>query len=182
MHVLRSRPASWVDRRTDHTPLGDEQLLADIREQITELPSFGYRRACAPARWSIANARAPVRRRRIERDLPRGPPPSKVDVTRLVRLTTQSKPDATTHRNTHTMTAELGVSTASVSRHWRSDGLKPHLVRGFKVSRDPKFVDKLEDIMGLYVSPPWLARDGAVLRRTRRTKCRRWIACSPGRR
>lgn len=118
----------------------------------------------------------------IERDLPRGPPPSKVDVTRLVRLTTQSKPDAATHRNMHTMTAELGVSTASVSRHWRADGLKPHLVGRFKVSRVPKFVEKLEDIASLHVSPSRLGRDGAVLRRTRKTKCRRWIACSPGRR
>ena len=52
------------------------------------------------------------------------------------------------------MGAELGVSAASVSRHWRAKGLKPHLVRGFKVSRDPKFVEKLEDVVGLYLSPP----------------------------
>ena len=52
------------------------------------------------------------------------------------------------------MAAELGVSAASVSRHWRKNGLKPHLVRGFKVSRDPLFVEKLEDIVGLYLSPP----------------------------
>ena len=52
------------------------------------------------------------------------------------------------------MAAEAGVSAASVSRHWRKNGLKPHLVRGFKVSRDPKFVEKLEDIVGLYLSPP----------------------------
>ena len=48
----------------------------------------------------------------------------------------------------------LGCSAASVSRHWRAHGLKPHLVRGFKVSRDPQFVEKLEDIVGLYLSPP----------------------------
>lgn len=52
------------------------------------------------------------------------------------------------------MADELGVSAASVSRHWRANGLKPHVVRGFKVSRDPKFVEKLEDIVGLYMSPP----------------------------
>lgn len=52
------------------------------------------------------------------------------------------------------MAAELGVSAASVSRHWRAHGLKPHLVRGFKVSRDPLFAEKLEDIVGLYMSPP----------------------------
>ena len=90
----------------------------------------------------------------IERDLPRGAPPAKVDVARLVELTTQTKPKAATHWSTRTMAAELGISAASVSRHWRANGLKPHVVRGFKVSRDPQFVEKLEDIVGLYMSPP----------------------------
>ena len=90
----------------------------------------------------------------IERDRPRGAPPVKVDVARLVELTTQSQPAAATHWSTRTMGAELGISAASVSRHWRANGLKPHLVRSFKVSRDPQFVEKLEDIVGLYLSPP----------------------------
>ena len=90
----------------------------------------------------------------IEQDLPRGAPPVKVDVARLVELTTKSKPEAATHWSTRKMAIELGVSAASVSRHWRANGLKPHLVRGFKVSRDPLFVEKLEDIVGLYMSPP----------------------------
>jgi transposase len=55
----------------------------------------------------------------IERDLPRGAPPITVDVARLVELTTQSAPTAATHWSTRTMAAELGVSSASVSRHWR---------------------------------------------------------------
>ncbi len=90
----------------------------------------------------------------IERDLPRAGPPTKVNVARLVELTTQTQPEAATHWSTRTMAAQLGVSAASVSRHWRANGLKPHLVRGFKVSRDPRFVEKLEDIVGLYLSPP----------------------------
>ena len=90
----------------------------------------------------------------IERDLPRGAPPVKVDVQKLVELTTQSKPAAATHWSTRKMAAELGVSASTVMRHWQATGLKPHLVRGFKVSRDPKFVEKLEDIVGLYLSPP----------------------------
>jgi transposase len=90
----------------------------------------------------------------IERDLPRGAPPVKVDVARLVELTTQSTPEAATHWSTRKMAAKLGVSAASISRHWRAHGLKPHLVHGFKVSRDPNFVEKLEDIVGLYMSPP----------------------------
>ena len=90
----------------------------------------------------------------IERDLPRGAPPVKVDVARLVNLTTQSTPEAATHWSTRKMAAVLQVSASTVMRHWQANGLKPHLTRGFKVSRDPKFAEKLEDIVGLYVSPP----------------------------
>ena len=90
----------------------------------------------------------------IECDLPRGAPPVKVDVARLVALTTQTQPEAATHWSTRTMAAQLGVSAASISRHWRAHGLKPHLVRTFKISRDPHFVEKLEDIVGLYLAPP----------------------------
>jgi transposase len=90
----------------------------------------------------------------IERALPRGAPPVKVDVARLVELTTQARPAAATHWSTRLMAAELGVSASTVMRHWHAHGLKPHGVRGFKVSRDPQFVDKLEDIVGLYMAPP----------------------------
>ena len=90
----------------------------------------------------------------IERDLPRGALPVKVDAARLVELTTQAKPVAATHWSTRKMAAELGVSASTVMRHWHAHGLRPHSVRGFKVSRDPKFVEKLEDIVGLYMSPP----------------------------
>ena len=90
----------------------------------------------------------------IERDLPRGAPPVKVDVAKLVNLTTQSTPEAATHWSTRKMAAVLQVSASTVMRHWQANGLKPHLKRGFKVSRDPKFAEKLEDIVGLYMSPP----------------------------
>ena len=90
----------------------------------------------------------------IERDLPRGAPPVKVDVAKLVELTTQTTPVAATHWSTRTMGATLGVSASTVMRHWQAHGLKPHIVHGFKVSRDPKFIEKLDDIVGLYTSPP----------------------------
>ena len=108
-------------------------------------------------RVQVARWRGRYRQQRlagIDRDLPRGAPPVKVDVTQLVELTTQSTPEAATHWCTRTMAAKLGVSAASVSRHWRANGLKPPLVRGFKVSRAPKFAEKLEDIVGLCRSPP----------------------------
>lgn len=73
----------------------------------------------------------------VERDLPRGAPPRKVDVAKLVQRTTQSLPKGATQWSTRTLAAELGISAASVSRYWRANGLKPHSVRGFKISRDP---------------------------------------------
>ena len=104
------------------------------------------------ARWRERYLQAGVEG--IERDLPRGAPPVKVNVAELVQLTTQSKPAAATHWSTRKLAAELGVAASTVWRHWQSHGLKPHIVRGFKVSRDPQFVEKLEDIVGLYMSPP----------------------------
>lgn len=127
-------------------------LLADQGKQtIVIAAELGVGRVQV-ARWRERYAEA--RLAGIERDLPRGAPPVKVDVAKLVELTTQSKPEAATQWSTRTMAEKLGVSAASISRHWRANGLKPHLVRGFKVSRDPKFVEKLEDIVGLYMSPP----------------------------
>ena len=90
----------------------------------------------------------------IKRDLPRGAPPVKVDVAKVVELTTQSTPQAATHWSTRKMGQVLGVSASTVMRHWQAHGLKPHIVRGFKVSRDPKFAQKLEDIVGLYMETP----------------------------
>ena len=126
-------------------------LAADGKQDKAIAVTLGIGRAQV-SRW-----RGRYRQQRlagIERDLPRGAPPVKVDVTQLVELTTQSTPEAATHWSTRTMAAKLGVSAASVSRHWRANGFKPHLVLGFKISRAPKFAEKLEDIVGLYMSPP----------------------------
>jgi transposase len=90
----------------------------------------------------------------IEQDLPRGGRPPTVDAAEVVRRTTQTLPAAATQWSTRSLAREMEVSDSTVWRVWRTHGLKPHLVRGFKVSRDPKFVEKLEDIVGLYMSPP----------------------------
>jgi len=52
------------------------------------------------------------------------------------------------------MAQRCGASASTVGRAWRRHGLKPHLTRGFKLSRDPHFVEKLEDLVGLYLTPP----------------------------
>ena len=63
-------------------------------------------------------------------------------------------PDADRHVKLLIQFVVEGSLSGAYSQHWQANGLKPHIVRGFKVSRDPKFVEKLEDIVGLYMSPP----------------------------
>ncbi len=90
----------------------------------------------------------------IEKDLPRGGRKRTVNAAEIVRLTTQTMPEGATQWSTRTLATIAGVSDTSVQRVWLAHGLKPHRVKRFKVSRDPKFVEKLEDIVGLYMSPP----------------------------
>ncbi len=75
-------------------------------------------------------------------------------VRRVVNLTTRQTPPNATHWSTRSMAAAVGISEASVRRIWRSHGLKPHRMESFKISNDPQFVEKLEDIVGLYLNPP----------------------------
>ena len=153
------------EERAELTRLARSRLTSvrlALRARIVVLAAQGLQNIEIAARLGVGRVQVSRWRERyiesrlagIERDLPRGAPPTTVDVARLVELTTQSTPEAATHWSTRTMAAELGVSAASVSRYWRKNGLKPHLVRGFKVSRDPQFVEKLEDIVGLYLAPP----------------------------
>ena len=75
-------------------------------------------------------------------------------VRHVVNLTTRQKPPNATHWSTRSMAAAVGIREASVRRIWRSHGLKPHRVESFKISHDPEFAEKLEDIVGLYLNPP----------------------------
>ncbi|MGH7393769.1 MAG: IS630 family transposase [bacterium] len=93
----------------------------------------------------------------IEKDLPRGgrKPTERERVAELIiTKTTQEKPSNATHWSTRTLAEEIGVSRSMVHRIWQANGLKPHLIRTFKVSKDPDFVDKLIDVVGLYLNPP----------------------------
>jgi transposase len=66
----------------------------------------------------------------------------------------QTKPKANTHWSCRVMAATQGISKSTVSNIWRSHNLKPHRTRTFKLSRDPKFLEKLRDVVGLYLNPP----------------------------
>ena len=75
-------------------------------------------------------------------------------IRRVVSMTTCQKPPQATHWSTRTMARAVGISEASVRRIWHRHGLKPHRVESFKISNDPEFAEKLEDIVGLYLNPP----------------------------
>jgi transposase len=93
----------------------------------------------------------------LEKDAPRPGRTPKINarlIKRVVDMTTRQKPDQATQWSTRTMAEAAGISEASVRRIWRAHGLKPHLIKTFKVSNDPEFADKLEDIVGLYLNPP----------------------------
>ena len=75
-------------------------------------------------------------------------------VEEILTLTMTGKPAAATHWSCRTMAKQVGVSRMSVNRVWRAHALKPHQVKGFKVSNDPLFAEKLRDVIGLYLNPP----------------------------
>ena len=72
----------------------------------------------------------------------------------IVELTLHHRPEGETHWSTRTMAERVGVSKDSVRRLWADLGLKPHRVDTFKVSTDPRFEEKLVDVVGLYLNPP----------------------------
>ena len=92
----------------------------------------------------------------IEHDLPRGAPSRAVDVQALVDLTTQPRPGDAAKWSTRTMAAKLGISPASVSRHWRANGLAPHTPLTGQDCEFPltqALASCLDDVVGLYLSP-----------------------------
>ncbi len=75
-------------------------------------------------------------------------------VERVVRLTLETMPTDATHWSTRSMAKRAGLSQTAVSRIWRAFALQPHRVETFKLSKDPLFIDKVRDIVGLYLNPP----------------------------
>lgn len=93
----------------------------------------------------------------IEKDNPRGGRPKsgrEKHESEIIRKTTQETPANATHWSTRTLARAMGVNQSLVSRVWRANGLKPHLIRTFKLSNDPHFENKLVDVVGLYLNPP----------------------------
>ena len=135
------------------------------RAQIVLLAADGLRNDQIAGRLSTSRFKVSRWRERyarqgfagIEKDAPRPgrtPAVTPETVERMVQMTTREKPSAATHWSTRTLAATVGVSPSTVRRVWRAHGLKPHRLKTFKVSSDPAFAEKLEDIVGLYLNPP----------------------------
>ena len=93
----------------------------------------------------------------IEKDAPRGgrkPVAREALAAKIIEWTTQRKPAHATHWSTRTLAEELGTNRSMVNRVWRANGLRPHLIRTFKLSNDRHFVEKVVDVVGLYLNPP----------------------------
>jgi transposase len=79
---------------------------------------------------------------------------SDADVERVITKTLEEAPPRATHWSTRSLAAQVGMSQSAVSRIWRAFGLKPHQLESFKLSSDPLFIEKVRDIVGLYLDPP----------------------------
>src|SRR6266849_1768407 len=84
----------------------------------------------------------------------RKPPLAASVIERVVKMTLHEKPPAATHWSARTLAKAIGISHTSVQRIWNAHGLKPHLVKTFKLSNDKRFVEKVKDVVGLYLDPP----------------------------
>jgi transposase len=82
------------------------------------------------------------------------PPTPLATIDRVLALTNTEPPHEATHWTAAAMAKAVGVSISSVQRIWKAHGLRPHRMRAFKLSNDPKFAEKLKDVVGLYIDPP----------------------------
>jgi transposase len=144
----RSLPARLVERARIVLRAADGLENKQIAAQMGIMPEKA-------ARWRKRFLEGGIAA--LEKDAPRPGKPRTIgdrQVKKIVDMTLHGKPAHATHWSTRTMARATGISEASVRRIWRAHGLKPHQVRSFKLSRDPEFTEKLEDIVGLYLNPP----------------------------
>ncbi len=144
----RSKPARLIERARIVLLAADGLENKQIAKRMRMTPEKA-------ARWRSRFLEGGVAA--LEKDAPR-PGRTRIitdrQVKTVVKMTLEETPANATHWSTRTMAGAAGISEASVRRIWRAHGLKPHQVRTFKLSRDPAFTEKLEDIVGLYLNPP----------------------------
>jgi transposase len=114
----------------------------DINRKTVRLWKQRFLQEGLPGLWEIAPGRG------------RKPTYGPEKIKAVIEATLQSKPKGSTHWSCRLMAADQGMSKSTVSNLWRSHNLKPHRSKTFKLSRDPKFLEKLTDVIGLYLNPP----------------------------
>jgi transposase len=148
---------AWMRRRTS------AQALA-LRSRIVLAAAEGLKNTEIAERLGIHRAMAAKWRSRFAEqrldgltDEPRpGRPRTITDeqVDAVITRTLEGSPKDATHWSTRSMAKEVGLTQTAVSRIWRAFGLQPHRQDTFKLSKDPLFVDKVHDVVGLYLNPP----------------------------
>jgi transposase len=152
----------WARRHTSAQALALRcriVLAAASGEQSKEIAT---RLGCS--RHTVGKWRGRFAERGIDglHDEPRPGKPRQItdsDVERVIVKTLEEQPSDATHWSTRSMATATGMSQSAISRIWRAFGLKPHRTEHFKLSPDPQFIDKVRDIVGLYLNPP----DAAVV-------------------
>jgi transposase len=122
----------------------DNQIAAELKINFKTVALWRKRFVAegSDCLWEVAEGRG------------RKPRLTPQDIEKIVDATLQTKPAGATHWSCRTMAKAQGVSKATVNRIWQSHRLQPHRTKSFKLSRDPKFLEKLTDVVGLYVNPP----------------------------
>ena len=170
---MRNIDACLYVRPSDRTTL--ERLVVDgktaqkivARARIVLLSGRGFgtnsiqreARVSKPTVWRWQKAYMDGGVERLLKDRGKGARAGKKPISAEVRLaivkrTAQEKPKHATHWSARMLAEEIGVGHTTVQRVWKEHGLKPHLTRPFKLSNDPKFAEKVVDIVGLYLNPP----------------------------
>lgn len=154
----RATLQSWLRRRSTAQGLA---LRASI---ILACAAPGMSNLAVARQMHISNLTVAKWRRRFAEhglqgliDAPRSGTPRTIldeQVERVIVTTLQTQPNDATHWSTRRLAAHLGMSQSAISRIWRAFGLAPHRSQTFKLSTDPQFIDKVRDIVGLYMNPP----------------------------
>jgi len=147
----------WARRPT--TAQGLAQRARIVLRCATGQPNQEVAREIGVTRRTVGRWRQRFVSKRLDGllDEPRpGAPRTVTDaaVERVVRLTLESTPREATHWSTRAMAARCGLSQSTISRIWRAFELRPHRLETFKLSKDPLFIEKVRDIVGLYLHPP----------------------------
>ena len=144
----RSTPARLVLRAKIVLLAADGLMNKDIALELATDPNTVGRWRNRVVRHGLAG---------IQKDTPRGgrKPIKRLKLApKIVKKTTTEKPSDATHWSTRSLAKALKIDKSMVQRVWAANGLKPHRTQTFKVSNDPRFAEKLVDIVGLYLNPP----------------------------